>query len=256
MTTRFFLLLTKKLEVFDSLAVRLTVWTGKSRYPVHPKHLVQVGPLWFEKYLERKDIVLDLGCDNGMHTIKAARKVKKIIGVDYQVKSLAIARGLAKDQKISNVEFQEGSLETKLSFPSGNFDKVLFLDVLEHLYHRSQIMAECHRVLKNNGLLLLSIPNSDTRWKKLLRKNGLNSFADSDHKIEYTRQEAIKVCQTAGFEVNRVDPITLDTPLAPIIGLVGGFSLSLYQKLLSWKRDKMWLHPEDSVGFRIVAQKI
>lgn len=256
MISGYFLNFIKKLEILDSVAVRLVVITGKSPHLVHPKHLVYLGPLWFERNLQKSDVVLDLGCDMGIHTLKTSKKVKKIVGIDYQTSNIEVAKEMAQIQKIRNAAFVLGSLEKKLEFPSDSFDKVLFLDVLEHLNKRSQIMGEVFRVLRKNGLLLLSIPNSETSWKKLLRKNSLNSFADTDHKKEYTKTEAVKVCTKAGFRVISIDPITLDTPIAPVISLVGGISLSLYRKLLNWKKGKIRQHPENTVGFRIVAQKI
>ena len=252
----FLIIFLKRLEILDSLAIRLVVLTGKCRYPLHPKHLIRSGPLWFSKYLKKTDTVLDLGSDNGMHTLKSARKVKNITGIEHQITSLRVARELACYQNIRNVQFLEGDLEKKLNFPSNKFNKVLFLDVLEHLNRRNQIMKECYRVLKINGKLFISIPNSETRWKRLLRKNGINSFADPDHKIEYTRDEAISVCTNVGFKVVSIDPITLDTPLSPIFGVVGGISLALYKKLMEWKKNKILENPEETVGFRIVAQKV
>lgn len=229
--------LIKKLRFLSAISIRLT---GS----VHPKHLISKNP-WFLKYLEKNDKVLDLGCGNGQDSLKASAVGAKVIGVDKQMVSSP-----------QNFDFQQADLEKPLDFKSNFFNRVLFLDVLEHLNNRDQIMKEVKRVLKPKGLLLLSIPNSETNWKRLQRKYGLNSFADSDHKKEYSLKEAKKVCSQAGFKILDIYPTVLDTPLAPIIDLIGGISLSLYEKLSSWKSRVVRDNFDQSTGFRIICQKL
>ena len=57
------------------LAIRLTRWTGKSREYVHAKHLLgeTVEHYWYLAHLEADAAVLDVGCGNGMHSIKAVK---------------------------------------------------------------------------------------------------------------------------------------------------------------------------------------
>lgn len=47
-----------------------------------------------------------------------------------------------------------------LSFESGEFDLVVSLDVLEHVNDPSRALSELHRVLKDGGELLLTVPFS------------------------------------------------------------------------------------------------
>jgi hypothetical protein len=50
-------------------------------------------------------------------------------------------------------------------------------------------------------------------------------------------------------------PVALDTPLAGLIDVIGGFSLSIYAKLLKWKQEYALRHPQETVSFKIVAQR-
>lgn len=245
----------KKLRFLNSVAIRLTYLTGKSKIPLHPKHLIALEPPWYLKYLKQPDIVLDLGCGNGQNTIKISSRVKKIVGVDYDTKALKQARESVRQQNISNIIFIQSDLEKKLPLPANSFDKVIFLDTLEHLRNDHTALLEVYRVLKQEGLLLISLPNSQTSWKKLQRKYSLNSYADPDHKKEYTRLQAIKLLKSLGFNILETSTITCDTPLAPLIDLAGGLSLSLYRKLILWKKQLVLKHPEETTGFRIVAKK-
>lgn len=246
----------KKTKLASALACRLMQWTGKSRWPIHPKHLVDIAEPWYLGFLNVSDRVLDVGCGNGQHTLRAAEKVSEIVGVDYDPKLLEVAQGTARERGIKNARFQQGSVEGRLSFPDASFDKVLCLDVLEHLHKRDEAMREMRRVLKPGGILLLAVPNTETTWKKRQRSVGLPFYSDPDHKIEYTQDEIREVCARHRFAIQGFSPVVYDVWYAGLIDLAGGISLSLYRKLLAWKHRYAKAHPEESIGFEIAATKV
>lgn len=251
---KFLVIFLQKLRILSSLSIRLTQLTGKPKVAVHPKHLVKFKP-WFLKYLRESDVVLDIGCGNGQSTLKAAKKVKKIIGIDVDDKELAKAKSEAQGLKIKNVKFLKSTAEEKFDFGDKTFDKVLFFDVLEHLENQELALSEIWRVLKKDGLLLLSVPNKNTSWKRLQRSVSLSYFSDPDHKREYSKAEITKLLENHKFSILKMSPVVFDTPFAPIFDLVGGFSISVYKKLAAWKRKKAIENPAESTGFEIVAQK-
>jgi ubiquinone/menaquinone biosynthesis C-methylase UbiE len=239
------------------LSIKLVRWTGKSREAIHPKHLISSPEnYWYLAYLDLNDSVLDLGCGNGVHTLKAASYCRKIIGIDYSDDSLNLAARLAAQKMIRNATFQKADLEINpLPFADSSFDKVLFLDVIEHLQERERMLREIKRVLRAGGLLLLTAPNRETSWKRVQRRFGLSSYADPDHKIEYDQDEFIRELSQAGFRVKGTTmPIVYDTPFAGWIDLTGGFSLSLYDRLARWKREYVKKHPKETTGWRVVAE--
>lgn len=252
---KFWVIFLQNLRVLSSIAIRLTKITGKSPVAVHPKHLTNFRP-WFLKYLKKKDIVLDIGCANGQQTIKAAKFVKKIIGIDVDLAELKKGMMESARKKIKNVKFLKSSAEEKLKFSQNSFDKVLFFDVLEHLENQDLTLSEIWRVLKKGGLLLLSVPNKNTSWKKLQRSVGLSYFSDSDHKREYNQNEIKNLLEKHELKILNIAPIVFDTPIAPIFDLIGGFSISIYSKFAAWKRKKVQERPTESTGFEIVAQKM
>ena len=245
-------ILLKNLEIGSAIAVRLTKYTGKSKQPIHPKHLV-TNKLWFAKYLKKQDVVLDLGCGNGQNTLKASKFVKKIVGIDYDEFSLNIVEKTAKRK---NTSFKKLNLEEKLPFKNNTYDKVIFLDVLEHLNKRDQIMRGIKRVLKKNGLLFISVPNSGTSWKKLQREVGINSYSDPDHKIEYSENQIRNFLKNNNLDVISFKYGKYDTPLRPIYDLIGAFSLNLYKSILKSRQERSNENPQEASGFEIVAQNI
>lgn len=243
----------KKLELGSAAAVRLTAITGKADAPTHPKHLVNFGQLYYLPILKKSDIVLDLGSHAGEHAFKAAGKVNKLIGLDIDRRLISQAKNEAKRLNLHNLKFKYHDLEKKLPFKSNTFTTVLFFAVLEHLKNRDHILSEINRVLKPKGKLLISVPNKDTSWKKAQRSAGLSGFSDSDHKLEFSKSEIVTLLKSHKFRAIRVRTTAIDTPLAGIIDLIGGISLSLYKRLMDWKIKQGKLYPQNTVGFHISA---
>lgn len=239
-----------------AFAVRLVRYTGKSREPIHPKHLVDVPwHHWYVDYLKSADVVLDVGCANGVHTLAAARRARRVIGLDADLGQLAIALAAARRGAVDNVRLVAWDVTRAFPFPSGTFDAVLFLDVIEHLEPRVAVLREIRRVLRPDGRLLLSAPHRDTSWRRQLRAAGLFAFSDADHKIEYSRDTLLAELASGGFEPTEpIMPVVYDTPLAGLIDVVGGLALAPYTRLVRWKRAAALRHPEESIGFRVVAR--
>ena len=240
-----------------SLGARLVKWTGKRAYVIHPKHLVD-HPWhdWYLPYLAAGDCVLDAGCSNGAHLVRAATRCRSIVGMDYDVGQLRIATQAIRDRGLTNARVFAWEVTGRFPFADRSFDAVLFLDVIEHLVPRVPVLREIARVLRDDGRLLVSGPNRETRWRQTLRDAGLFAYSDADHKIEYTRGEFLAELAAGGFEPEGdVMPAVLDTPWAGAVDVLGGLSLALYDRLSQWKRDAALRRPRESTGFRVVARK-
>jgi len=240
-----------------SAGVRLVRYTGKSPYFIHPKHLVDSpGHDWYLRDLRAADVVLDVGCANGAHTLRAAARCAQVFGCDSDARQLRVARQEAMQRRLANAHLFAWDITEPLPFPDCHFDVALFLDVIEHLHPRVAVLREIHRVLKDDGQLLVSGPNRDTAWRQRLREAGLFAYSDPDHKVEYSRAEFVAELGAGGFAVDGdLMPVVYDTRWAGPIDALGGLSLSVYRRLASWKREMALRHPEESTGFRAVAKK-
>ena len=240
-----------------SVGVRLVKLTGKRPYAIHPKHLVeQPWHDWYVPYLSLSDRVLDVGTSNGAHLLQAAPHCRSIMGVDYDVAQLVIAGRAIRERGVGNARVFAWDLTRPLPFADRAFDTILFLDVIEHLVPRVAVLRELYRLLADDGQLLVSGPNSQTRWRATLRRAGLFAYSDLDHKIEYTADGFVAELRGGGFEPDGpLLPVVVDTPLAGVIDTVGGLSLRLYDRLSRWKRGAALRRPAESTGFRARALK-
>ena len=239
-----------------SVGVRLVRYTGKSPHFVHPKHLVDTPwHDWYAEHLRPTDVVLDVGCAHGAHTLVAARRCRRIYGLDYDPRHLAVARRTAAARAVANAHFFAWDVTGRFPFADASVDAALFLDVIEHLYPRVGVLREIRRVLRPGGTLLVSGPNRDSSWRRRLRAAGLFAYSDPDHKIEYTREEFVAELAAGGFApAGPVLPVVYDTPWAGAIDALGGVSLGLYARLARWKREAVLRRPQESTGFQVVAR--
>jgi SAM-dependent methyltransferase len=241
-----------------SVGVRLVRYTGKSPHFIHPKHLVDTPwHDWYVEHLAPSDVVLDVGCANGAHTLVAARRCQRIYGMDYDPRHLAVARRTAAARGLGNVHLFAWDVTRAFPFAAGSLDAALFLDVIEHLHPRVAVLREIRRVLRADGTLLVSAPNRDSSWRRRLRAAGLFAYSDPDHKVEYTREEFVAELRAGGFELQGdLEPVVHDTPWAGAIDALGGVSLAAYDRLSRWRRQAALRRPDDSTGFRARAVKI
>lgn len=249
---KFLILSLKKIEIGSAIAVRLTKYTGKSETFIHPKHFLDSDP-WYTKQIGKNDLVLDLGSGSGQSSIKTAKYCKKVVAVEINKNLIEIAKIEAKKRHIKNIEFKAGNLEKKLAFKNSTFDKIIFLDVLEHLVNRDQILSEIHRILKPNGILFVGVPNSQTSWKKLQRSVGISSYSDPDHKIEFSEENIRQLLKKNKFRITKFNYGKSDTPFRGIYDIIGAFSIPSYRKISDWRQAKGIRHPIEASGFEIIA---
>ena len=115
--------------------------------------------------LSQGDRVLDVGCGEGRHCITAYLAADiSVMGVDLNEQDLTIARQRFKpfeDKTNHNksLTFQRANA-LALPFSDHSFDKVICSEVLEHITDYLAVLAEINRVLKPDGLLVVSVPRA------------------------------------------------------------------------------------------------
>jgi len=104
------------------------------------------------------DHVLNVGCfDGALERHFMAGRVASCTGVDVNKTAVKFAQKLAEKQP-TPMEFLIAESE-KLPFENQKFSVVFCLDTLEHVNDEAQTLSEIARVLKPNGVLVLSVPH-------------------------------------------------------------------------------------------------
>jgi SAM-dependent methyltransferase len=98
--------------------------------------------------------ILDTGCGGGGTVVSLAEESAFAVGLDIDPR-LAAGSRLASEKAVANVAFLRGD-GTRLPFRDGSFDLVFSHSVVEHLSSAVSYLRECHRVLREGGVLYLS----------------------------------------------------------------------------------------------------
>ncbi len=156
--------------------------------------------------------VLDLGCGRGETAVHAALRDARVVALDYSADCLDLTREAASLVRGPTAE-GEGELDvqlamadaTALPFADGAFDRVLMLDVVEHLYQwqLEATMREVCRVLAPDGFAVIhTLPN---RWAlnigypllRVLRPSlPRDPRTDYEHDVHVNEQDIVGLSRT------------------------------------------------------------
>jgi SAM-dependent methyltransferase len=123
--------------------------------------------------------VLDVACGEGYGTALLARHAARVTGVDISPEAIAHARGAYA--ALANAEFAEASC-TALPLADASIDVAVSFETIEHIGAQAEFIAELARVLKPDGVLVLSCPNK-------LEYSDKRGFANEFHVRELYRDE-------------------------------------------------------------------
>lgn len=115
---------------------------------VNPYYLMR-RHLWRTLSFEAASLsgkILDVGC--GAKPYRSLFSASEYVGMDVAVSG--------HDHADENIDvFYDGSI---FPFPEASFDVVFMSEVLEHVPDAALTLSECRRVLRANGVLLLTMP--------------------------------------------------------------------------------------------------
>jgi len=152
--------------------------------------------------------VLEVACGSGGPALFMARETGcRVTGVDLHGAGIAAANASAEEQGLSDqAQFVQTDAREPLPYEDGSFDSLLCIDSINHMYDRSRVLGEWHRVLRSGGRLLFTDPITITgmirRDEILARSQGMGEFVFTAP----GHDEAL--LQAAGFEDIEVKDVT------------------------------------------------
>ncbi|RBL88005.1 class I SAM-dependent methyltransferase [Chitinophaga flava] len=102
-----------------------------------------------------KASVLDVGCGNGVISRHLGQLGFNVLGIDVSEQAIARAKELNTSPRVS---FEVLSAE-QLVAQGNTFDVIVCSEVLEHLHQPSSLLATLHQSLKEDGILVVTVPN-------------------------------------------------------------------------------------------------
>lgn len=143
--------------------------------------------------------LLDVGCGDGEFLRYLDNKKWELFGIEpfgYTAKPG------------QNFKFIQGVFE-KTNLPDNVFDVITFWHVLEHVDNPITVLKECKRILKKDGLIFISVPNSGSLGFKLFRSKWFALYPPI-HIHHYDIKSINMILTKAGFKIIEIDKFTPD----------------------------------------------
>jgi SAM-dependent methyltransferase len=201
-----------------------------------------------------KGIMLDIGCGYKPYVKLFAPYVDKHIGADIPV-SL---------HGIEAIDLASSALN--LPFQNGVFDTVLATEVMEHVPEPKQMLSEISRVLKSDGILILSVPFHEPLHElpyDFFRYTNISlNYLMKEQGLEVIREErrggimliiGHLLCSYLHRNFGNVG-YPNETRIRPFIGPIS-ISICIVLQLIFGFLDKIFNDDFDTLGFVIVARK-
>jgi 2-polyprenyl-3-methyl-5-hydroxy-6-metoxy-1,4-benzoquinol methylase len=192
--------------------------------------------------------VLDVGSGPG-HLSQELRKAgNRVDGIDL----MAEVRRPSPYEQYVCADLDQGIQPALEQLGSKKYDRVLLLDVLEHLVRPAEILKQCAPVLEENGFVIVSVPNIANITVRLSLLLGRFQYTDRGildrtHLHFYTRSTATALLRDAGYQI--LEKRMTAMPIELVFGLDPGNPLMRLVNLFARIGARLW---PGLLGYQIV----
>ncbi len=140
--------------------------------PYAVKHSLFSCHYYAAKLIGTDQRVLEIGCGDGSFATELVRAGNQVVGVDSKP-HVPLSAGYVN---VLDADLEQGLGEIKSS--GQQYDRILVLDVLEHLRDPARLLQDCKKMLGARGKMIVSVPNSVNLTVRLMVLFGSFRYRD------------------------------------------------------------------------------
>jgi len=168
--------------------------------------------------------ILDVGCGTGLNASYLTAAGHTVVGADLSPVAIEKFRARGLEGFVCDIESQP------VPVPESSFDLVYASEVIEHCADSAGFLREIFRVLKPEGMLVLSTPNSAFWPYRILGVLGrtASEYQHPGHVRFFSKRSLRKTIESAGFEIATISARhmycllgSVVDPLGPLLRLCG-----------------------------------
>ena len=185
---------TEEYRSFRELATSMTL--GISNNPIYDAFMRRI-----EKLALRKGKALDVGAGIGLLSDRLIvnGRFDFVVGADF----------IYPHPTLRHIPWVRCDLNVDLPFSNEQFDFIFCAEVIEHLENPWGLARDLYRLLKDNGVLLLSTPNNESirNYLSLLLRGYYTDFNPSSYPVHITpflRVDLMRILTAVGFSQMRI----------------------------------------------------
>jgi len=145
------------------------------------------------KFSPHPQAILDLGTAEGrmLEKIKTKYPASLCIGIDYSLPLLKY--GI---RKFSDIHLICGDVQNLRFIKDRTFDVIIAAAVIEHLTFPLEMLRESYRLLKKDGIIIITSPNPF--WEKIANILGI---IKGDHQSVMSPKEILNLCKIVKLSI-------------------------------------------------------
>lgn len=155
------------------------------------------------------DVVLDVSTGAGHTALALAPYVARVVATDLTPEMLAVARRLAAERGVRNVEFQEADVRA-LPFGDATFDVVTCRTAAHHYPELVTPVREMGRVLRRGGRLVVSDTVSPADEVADRFVNAVETVRDRTHVRDWSVAEWAEAFEAAGLSLEGYEEMPVE----------------------------------------------
>lgn len=157
-----------------------------------------------KKYVNKNELILEAGCGPGHLVAALTEKGYQVMGIDYEPLVVKFA-----NQNLPNESIKEGNV-VEINLPEASIGCYLSVGVAEHFINGPQlVLHEARRVLKKDGVALISVPYLNHARKLLfheIKTQSIDTGAYHFHQYYFSIEDFSNELINAGFKITKWYP--------------------------------------------------
>lgn len=147
-------------------------------------------------YYKKNGTLLDVGCGLGSYLSMIQKIGWKGVGIELNKRAARYGREILK------LDIRTGMIDD-FDFPEKSFDVITMWHSIEHFTSPKQALIKAGRIIKDDGLILISTPNYDSLDRMIFKANW-NGLEVPLHLYYFTPATIQRLLVSAGFTIERV----------------------------------------------------
>lgn len=177
-------------------------WMNLLYHRVRTKTLAQKTKWVQSLFTGHKGHLLDIGAGTGAFVNAMQEKDWKVIGLEPDAATRAKA--------FENYKIQLQSAETLFELPENEYEVISMWHVLEHVHALKPYLNQCFKCLKQNGRLIIAVPNYTSFDAKYYSKYWA-AYDLPRHLYHFSPASMATLMDQIGFEIVSIKPMWYDS---------------------------------------------
>lgn len=172
----------------------------QNRIYYHVKNFAIRSKIRMIKKYKSRGSLIDIGCGTGDFLREIQKRSFLTMGVEPNLKARTTAKEMNKLTVVDKIEKVPGGAK---------FDVITLWHVLEHIYDLKTKLFQIKKMLKEDGILIIAVPNSSSFDAKYYKKFWA-AYDLPRHLYHFEKTSMESIAKNFDFEILKVKPMIFD----------------------------------------------